>query len=589
MKHNFRVLLYVLVLALCLALGGCMMEPAVETTSSDQQAAPVRKADIQSINELPLKDDASLYSEYDPAYLACYYITLRKGNAADGTNHTFEEVNSYLNLQGMTGVEKIKTEIIFQVGDERGPLPGELGFNATEPNATINVRGRTSTGYPQKSYRIDLYDNAGTVRGQKAIALNKHPNDPTRLRNMLFFRLLQDVPDLLSLRTQFVQVFVKDETKTEPDEAFVDYGLYTQVELPNGRYLRNHSLSRNGNLYKANMCELYRYEDKIRLATDPKYDLKSFSEVLEPKTGEDHTKLIAMLEAVNDYAIPIESVVEKYFDINNLTSYLAFNLLMGNPDSSAQNYLLYSPLNSDKWYYLLWDGDGALAYYEDELLKNTWTEADWTKGISDYWGIVLFNRMFRIPQYRQLLKQKVEQLHEIITPERIAKLIGEYRTVVDLFTRRMPDAINLGCTLEQIDLIYQNMPYDTQRAYQYFLDSLEKPMPFFLGDVEKTGDTLIMPWSDAYDFDGELVYYDVQVAADWSFQPESIVFESKRQLKLQTELPILPEGTYYWCVRATNESGETQIAFDQVFSATGAHQGMRRFFITKDGQVNNPQ
>lgn len=583
-----RVLLYVLVMALCLTLSGCMMETAVET-SSDQEAKPVAKAGVQDVSDLPLQDDQSLYDN-DPASLVYYYITVRKGNAADGTNHTFEEVNSYLNLQGMTGVEEIKTEIIFQVGDENGPLPYELGYNATGPNATINVRGRTSTGYPQKSYRIDLFDNAGLWRGQKAIALNKHPSDPTRLRNMLFFRLLQDVPDLTSLRTQFVQVFLKDETKEVPDTAFVDYGLYTQVELPNGRYLRNHSLSQNGNLYKANMCEFFRYEDKIRLATDPQYDLKAFSEVLEPKTSEDHAKLIAMLDAVNDYSIPIENVIEQYFDVNNLTSYLAFNLLMANPDSSAQNYLLYSPVNSDKWYYLLWDGDGAMAYYEDELLKNTWTEAEWTKGISNYWGMVLYSRMFRVPIYRQMLAEKVEQLRKIITPARIAQMIKEYRTVVDTFTHRMPDTIHLGCTLEQLESIYQNMPNDTERAYQYFLDSMEKPMPFFLDNVEKTGDDLRLSWGDAYDFDGELVYYKVEVATDWSFRPETIVFfEGPKRLKLQSEIPVLSEGTYYWRVTATNESGKTQIPFDQVYSDTGVHQGMRRFSITKDGQVINSQ
>jgi spore coat protein H len=583
-----RVLLYMLVMALCLALGGCTMEASVDA-STGQAAEPVAKKDVQDISELPLKDDAALYEAYEPTSLVYYYITLRKGNAADGTNHTFEEVNSYLNLQGMTNVEKISTDIIFQVGDENGPLPGEIGYNATEPNAAINVRGRTSTEFPQKSYRIDLNDNAGVWRGQKAIALNKHPGDPTRLRNMVFFRLLQDVPDLTSLRTQFVQVFMKDETKAVPDAEFVDYGLYTQVELPNGRYLRNHSLSRNGNLYKSNMCELFRYEDKIRLATDPKYDLNEFSEVLEPKTSEDHTKLIAMLDAVNDYAIPIENVVEKYFDVGNLTSYLAFNLLMANPDSNAQNYLLYSPVNSDKWYCLLWDGDGALAYYEDELLKNTWSEADWAKGISDYWEVVLYNRMFRVPKYRQLLAAKVEQLHKIITPERIAQLILEYRTVVDTFTHRMPDVINLGCTFDQLELIYQNMPFDTDLAYQYFLDSLEKPMPFYLDSVVKAGDSLLLSWGDAYNFDEELVYYTVEVATDWSFKPETIVFESPRQLKLQSEIPVLPEGTYYWRVTAANESGKTQMAFDQVFTDAGVHQGMRRFTITKDGQVNNPQ
>ena len=562
-----------------------------DTTLPAENAIPdsqreVSKAQPMDVNDLPLKDDNTLYSDQDPTSWIYFYITITGGNAADQTNHTFEEVNSYKNLQGMVDVQKIKTEIIFQVGDQYGPIPGEVGYGAIASNATINVRGRTSTDYPQKSYRIDLFDNAGLWRGQRAIAINKHPGDPTRLRNMLYFSLLQEIPDTTSLRMQFVNVFIKDQMAGEKD--FTDYGLFTQVELPNGRYLRNHNLSRKGNLYKANLNEFFRYEDKIRLATDQLYDLSEFDDVLEPKTGENHKKLIEMLDAINDYSIPIEDTIANYFDINNLTSYLAYNILMANPDSNAQNYLLYSPVNSSKWYYLFWDGDGCLSYYEDELLKNVWTEADWEHGVSGYWGVVLFNRILRVKAYREALKEKVELLRGIITPERIAEEIEKYRTIVDRFTAKMPDKIHLQVTLEDLDLIYENMPYDTEIAYQRFLSSLEKPMPFYMDSVESDGNKLSFSWAEAYDFDAEFIYYNVQVARDWSFAPGTIVYESLDQLPSNTTISMLPPGNYYWRIIARNESGKTQIPFDQVVTDSGIHQGMRRFIILEDGKVQNP-
>ncbi|NCB36411.1 MAG: spore coat protein CotH, partial [Clostridia bacterium] len=410
-------------LVFCLVLAGC----SIQTTQTDpgeaaqeQASIPVTKAAKLDISSLPLADDASLYRAYDPVDPICFYITVVGGNAADGTDHTFEEVNAYRNLQGMTNVEKIKTEIIFQVGDETGPRSGEVGYSAVGSNATMNMRGRTSTYYPQKSYRIDLYDTAGLWRGQRAIAINKHPGDHTRLRNMLYFELLQDVPGLTSLRTQFVHVYINDRTDPANKNEFVDHGLYTQVELPNGRFLRNHGLSQNGNLYKANLNEMFRYEDKLRLATDPLYDIAAFSEILEPKTSQDHSKLLNMLDMLNDFSTPIEEVAQKHFNIDNLTSYLAFNLLMFNPDSNAQNYLLYSPVNSDCWYYICWDGDGSLSWYEDELLQNAWLESPWTRGVSNYWGVVLFNRLLRTQSFREALIDKVELLRTMITPERIA-------------------------------------------------------------------------------------------------------------------------------------------------------------------------
>lgn len=577
----------VVCLLICALLGGCAAQPdGARPAPTDAPRQTVPKAALPDIDDLPLVDDASLY-ENDPTQVVCFYVTVRKGNAADQTDHTFAEVNAYQNLQGMTGVQKIKAEAIFQVGDETGPLPGEVGYGAVAPNATINVRGRTSTGYPQKSYRISLLDNAGLWRGQRAIALNKHPSDPTRLRNALYFKLLQDVPGMTSLRTQFVHLYVKDESEGASAHEFVDYGLYTQVELPNGRYLRNHGLSRDGNLYKANMCELYRYPDQLRLATDPRYDLDAFSEVLEPKTGNDHAKLIEMLEAVNDYGRPIEEVVEKYYDLENLTSYLAFNMLMANPDSNAQNYLLYSPVNSDTWYYLCWDGDGALAYYENDLKNEAFREGSWTQGISDYWGVVLFNRMLRVDEYRQAVADKVEMLREVVNAPRIAELIAEYRQVVDQYTTRMPDAVHMRIATKELELIYQNMPGDTDRAYQYFLESLEKPMPFFLGDVRRQGEALALAWGAAYDFAGEFIYYDVQVATDWTFAPDTIVFESADQLSTQAQMPLPAPGVYYWRAVAENERGKAQIAFDQVITDAGSHEGMRAFEYTADGRVIN--
>ena len=586
-----RIGLLLLALALLLLLTSCMMEPTAQPgTDTALQTAQeadrtVDKAPVPDINDLALTDAPGMYAQHDPTSLAYFYITVKGGTAADNTNHTLAEVNAYQNLQGQLNLEKIKTEVLFQAGDEHGPLPGEIGFGAYAPNATMNVRGRSSTGAAQKSYRINLFDNAGLWRGQRAIALNKHPYDRTRLRNMLFFTLLQQVPDITSLRTQFVQVFIKDAMAGET--AFTDYGLFTQVEIPNGRYLRNHSLSRDGNLYKANMCEFYRYEDQIRLATDPLYDLATFSEVLEPKTSQDHTKLIAMLDAVNDYTVPITQTVETYFNLDNITSFLAFNILMGNTDTNSQNYLLYSPVNSDIWYFLCWDGDGCLNYYENILLDNQDDRGSWQNGISNYWGMVLFNRMLRVAEYREALTEKMEMLHDRITPEVIAAEIAAYRTVVDPFTSRMPDRINLISTNEQIELLYANMPYDVDMAYDYFQESLHMPMPFFMGDVGLEEDMLYFNWGEAYSFNAELVYYTLEVATDWSFSADALVYSGDPQLQINEILPLLPAGDYCWRVMARNESGYAQEAFDWFITGDLEHHGIRRFTITPDGEVVN--
>ena len=86
----------------------------------------------------------------------------------------------------------------------------------------------------------------------------------------------------------------------------------------------------------------------IRLQDDPDYDQRAFEELLEIKGDSDHSKLIAMLEAVNDNSIPISTVLDRYFDPGES------DLLDGvsDPDGKCgyaepEYVRSYSPLNSD--------------------------------------------------------------------------------------------------------------------------------------------------------------------------------------------------------------------------------------------------
>lgn len=84
-----------------------------------------------------------------------------------------------------------------------------------------------------------------------------------RFRNKLAYDLIRGIPQMVGLRTQFVHLYVKDNTE-ESDGKFEDYGIYTQVEQLNKTALKSHGLDSNGQLYKINSFEFYRYEDIIK-------------------------------------------------------------------------------------------------------------------------------------------------------------------------------------------------------------------------------------------------------------------------------------------------------------------------------------
>ena len=79
--------------------------------------------------------------------------------------------------------------------------------------------------------------------------------------------------------------------------------------------LTAHGVDSNGQLYKINFFEFYRYEDVIRLTTDPAYDQTAFEKHLEIKGDSDHSKLIKMLDVLNDESSSMDDeLFVTYFD-----------------------------------------------------------------------------------------------------------------------------------------------------------------------------------------------------------------------------------------------------------------------------------
>ena len=254
MRHKGIIFAAVLVLIAAIAAGYLYVEAPPSNTGTpietpDIDTGNLTIAPTADINSLHLRDVGSLYSA-EPENVVTMYLTVREGNASDGTNHTWQEVNTYsAYYYDELGIDRYKVAALLQVGDENGPVEGLLGYGQTIPNATVQIRGQTSSRNAQKNYKIKLIDNSNSWNGQRTIALNKHMGEGLRFRNKLAYDLMTEIPQIMSLRTQFVHLYVRDLTGDNPDE-FVDYGLYTQVEQLNKTALRAHGLDKNGYLYK---------------------------------------------------------------------------------------------------------------------------------------------------------------------------------------------------------------------------------------------------------------------------------------------------------------------------------------------------
>ncbi len=555
----------------------------VATLIATPDNAVVKEA-VQDIDNLPLKDNPALYADDAPDSVVYMYVTIRKGDASDNTNHTWQEVNESVKWEGVApvyGAVVARAEAILQIGDENGPVPGELGYEDLVPNATIQIRGNSTTVKPQKSYKIELRSRAGKWRGQTTINLIKSFSDVIRARNKLSFDLMEQLPNMVSLRTQYVRLFVRDETTDPPKIAFVDYGLFTQVEQVNRAYLKNHYLDPDAQLYKATFFEFLRYPDQIRLASDPLYDEAEFSKILEIKGNKDHTKLIQMLEDVNNPSVPIEQTFEKYFNAENYFTWLGFNILMGNLDTQSQNFILYSPRNGNKFYFIPWDYDGDLGrQWQDQFFPYDKFEY----GIANYWGVPLHNRVLKVARYRERLDRKISELMDFLTPDRLNGMLQEYKKVTDLYTLQMPDLYYLHGGVSNYQNIYAGVAKEIEMNYDLYRESLQTPMPYFLDTPDVIDGSLVFSWGEAYDFNAQDITYKLEVARDWEFQD---IVSSQTFLNQQSaSINMLPPGTYFWKVTATNESGKIQYPFNVYVDAENLpHSGMKYLYITEDGKV----
>lgn len=567
-------------MALLLSLCGC--SETFGDISDGNLGTVIGPDDIKSDEDIHIRDKNLLYQNRDNTEIVTMYLTVSYGNSAENTDHTWEEINTYsvYDYDDM-GEDRYKVAGLLQVGDENGLIPGELGYGQMSPNCTVQIRGQTSSRNAQKNYKITIKDNKGDWRGQTTIALNKHQTDGLRFRNKLGFDLLSEIDELISLRTTFVRLYVKDTT-AGADAQFEDYGIYTQVEQLNKTALDRHGLDKRGQLYKVNFCEFLRYEDVIVLKDDPAYDVDAFEEILEIKGNDDHSKLINLLEKINDYSIPIETILKENFDTENIAYWMAFQLLVGNADTQSRNFYLYSPLNSERFYILAWDLDGMFLRSQYALVGRS-DYAEWETGISNYWGNVLFQRCLKSETFRAELDKAVEDLYATLLDGRLERYVKTYSELLKPLVYTGRDAIYMPITQSQYDILAASLTDEVRSNYEDYKKSYEKPMPFFIGVPTVSNGKLSFLWDVAYSFDVESITYTFELARDYTFA-DPIVKVTDLNLPSVT-FDTLPQGQYFIRVIARDEGGDTQVAFDYYVIETGKVYGTKCFYVDAEGNI----
>jgi spore coat protein H len=433
---------------------------------------------------------------------------------------------------------------------------GGFGEGGDAPNGILQIRGGFSRLNPQKNYKIKLDDGVGRWRGQDEINLNKHMTDTTRVRNKLAMELFQTIPGMASWRTHFVHLTVNGQ----------DFGLYTWIEEGDKHFLKSHGLDPDGQLYKPASFHFQRI-DAATLA-----DPVAMEAIIESKATDDDAKLTRMLDALNDTSRPLSTMMDTYFNRENLVTWAAVNILVNNIDIRTQNFYIYSPSSCDGWYLLPWDYDGAWDFYAQLDGVDSIRER-WERGINNYWPMNLFERVFTDPSYAAAIDAKVRELAGgLITDADIAARIARFRPVVVPYVSNLPDrgylpGSNASRTPEQATMVWdREVARVASTPGRYLLEydeARERPMPIFLA-TQMTANGVQFRWDPSLDAQGDPIAYDVQVARTANFDAGDIVAQQLGLTTRNVVIPGIPSGTYYWrvVIRDTNHQPSWQLPYD---------------------------
>lgn len=480
---------------------------------------------------------------------------------------------------------------------------GEFGKGAGQANAVMKQRGSSTRAAAQKSFKITLKDKDHPWRNHRVLNLNKHPYDLTRIRNKLSFDLFKTLPHIGSLRTQFIHLTLKSKAG-EPGK---DYGLFTLVENCKEEYLTDHGLDPKGYLYSPVSFFFQRYPESLKPSGDPTYKKEEFEKVLEIRGNDDRTKILSMLDDVNNEALDINLVIQKHFNLDNYLTWFAANILMENLDTYSQNFNLYSPTGSAGWYFIPWDYDGAWGFNsQPDQLAAANLHLRWHEGVSNWWDAVLHRRFLKVPENVKALQAKVEELSKNgLTTENIKTLIKDFHEQVQPFVCRPPDLDHLpmkpgedgkkadaGARLAAFEAEINRLPSIVENSKTVFLSTLGRPMPFHLGEITAEKNQTVFHWENSFSLTGDQITYDFFISKTPEFEKKDLVFESLNleEAKLESYSPAvaqlslpkasLPMGTLYWKIIARAKmkpSDNWQTAFDYLDLDEKIYEGVRSF------------
>lgn len=503
-------------------------------------------------------------------------------NAQSSSDKSKERIRDNDGVYSYTTSE-IKTLYIDVLSSELMPFykaSGDQLINGEKPSFPVYVfgeEGRTTIDYPvsgiiqikgknsyidhYRSFKITL-DNDDEINGQRIFMLYKYPTDPIKITMKLGMDFYSLFEDIVSMRTEFVRLYLKDSTSGS--DGYIDYGLYIFAENVGGRFLKTHSLDRNGELYEIKNFD-FSYETYINASEGER------RRMLEYKNGEQPEKFEKMLKDIND-SDNFEDAFNKYFNVDNYLTWLGSSILFGNYRASTRDFLLYSPTDSEKWYFLPMVTDQIFLEENDKgwsIPPKSFGGAGW------FTNNKIHYQFLSDEDNRSKLQLKTQELLKVLDENTINKMLIDYKKALSSFLIEGPDSGFQKLSAKDTELRINHTYQVILDNYENFYENLNKPLPFEVGEPIFEKDHYELEWNEA--ISRSKVTYKLVISKD--IDAQDILFETTTG-DTYAMLPEELEGNLFIFLTAENNVG-TQSANCFEKGATKSVWGAKQAMFTK--------
>ncbi len=240
----------------------------------------------------------------------------------------------------------------------------------TVKNVGFRLRGNTSRYSRKKSFKLSFntFQTGRRYRGVKKLNLNGQHNDPTMVREKLYYNVWNKL-GLPNRRTSFVKVYI--------NSAY--YGFYTSLEEMDNDWLSRVYGINIGNLYKcvypADLTYLGSNQQTYKNLTNGTasggrvYDLKTNQET------DDYSGFVKFVKNINEATgNNAEQKIKEVLNLDLFIKVLALDVATGHWDNYGYNknnfYLHHNPF-TDKFDFISYDTDNTFGV--------DWVNIDWAQ------------------------------------------------------------------------------------------------------------------------------------------------------------------------------------------------------------------